>query len=86
MSVDVVPEESAESAEALNRATNGDRLDRLPDEILLQLFEALGRISKHDLCSVSRLNKRYHRLSDAVLYKSALFETPDLHQIGRAHV
>ncbi|KAF1348256.1 F-box domain-containing protein [Lizonia empirigonia] len=56
-----------------------DRLDRLPDELLLQLFETLGRISKRDLCNVSRLNKRYHRLGDAVLYKSVLFETPELH-------
>jgi hypothetical protein len=28
---------------------------------------------------VSRLNKKYHKLSDAVLYKSILFETPELH-------
>lgn len=59
--------------------TARDRLDRLPDELLLQLFETLGRMSKRDLCNVSRLNKRYHRLSDAVLYKSILFETPELH-------
>ncbi|KZM28124.1 uncharacterized protein EKO05_0006782 [Ascochyta rabiei] len=56
-----------------------DLLDVLPDELLLQLFETLGRMSKRDLCNVSRLNKRYHRLGDAVLYKSVLFETPELH-------
>lgn len=56
-----------------------DRLAILPDILLLQLFEVLGHISKKDLCSVSRLNKRYHRLGDAVLYKSLLLETPELH-------
>lgn len=56
-----------------------DRLAVLPDEILLQIFEVLGSLSKKHLCSVSRLNKRYHRLSDAVLYKSVFFQTPELH-------
>ncbi|KAF2132483.1 hypothetical protein P153DRAFT_363807 [Dothidotthia symphoricarpi CBS 119687] len=56
-----------------------DRLAGLPDEVLLQLFETLGRMSKRDLCNVSRLNKRCHRLGDVVLYKSILFETPELH-------
>ncbi|KAJ4376824.1 hypothetical protein N0V86_006942 [Didymella sp. IMI 355093] len=65
---------TTESADARH-----DRLDRLPDELLLQIFELLGYASKRNLCNVSRLNKRYHRLSDAVLYKSILFETPDLH-------
>lgn len=75
MSVDIEPEApTAESAD-----TPRDPLDGLPDELLLQIFEMLGRMSKRDLCNVSRLNKRYHRLSDAVLYKSILFETPDLH-------
>lgn len=74
MSIDIDNEAASESA-------NGapDYLDKLPDELLLQLFETLGRLSKRDLCNVSRLNKRYHRLSDAVLYKSILFETPELH-------
>ncbi|KAL1593093.1 hypothetical protein SLS59_009418 [Nothophoma quercina] len=75
MSIDIDTEAATiESADATR-----DQLDRLPDELLLQLFEILGRTSKRDLCNVSRLNKRYHRLSDAVLYKSILFETPDLH-------
>ncbi|KAF2106894.1 hypothetical protein BDV96DRAFT_533080 [Lophiotrema nucula] len=56
-----------------------DRLGVLPDELLLQVLEALGRVSKRDLCNTSRLNKRYHRLSDAVLYKSVQFQTPELH-------
>jgi hypothetical protein len=75
MAVDTDTEATiTESADARH-----DRLDRLPDELLLQIFELLGYASKRNLCNVSRLNKRYHRLSDAVLYKSILFETPDLH-------
>ena len=56
-----------------------DRLSTLPDELLLRIFEAVGCISRRDLCNVSRVNKRCHRLSDAVLYKSILFETPEFH-------
>ena len=56
-----------------------DRLASLPDELLLQIFETLGRTSRKTLCNVSRLNRKYHKLSDAVLYKSILFETPELH-------
>ncbi|KAL5115181.1 hypothetical protein ACEQ8H_006935 [Pleosporales sp. CAS-2024a] len=57
----------------------GDRLAALPDELLLYIFELLGISSRKSLCNVSRLNKKYHRLSDAVLYKSILFETPEFH-------
>ncbi|KAF9695585.1 hypothetical protein EKO04_006641 [Ascochyta lentis] len=74
MSIDIDIEGVADSTD-----TARDHLDSLPDELLLQLFETLGRMSKRDLCNVSRLNKRYHRLGDAVLYKSVLFETPELH-------
>jgi hypothetical protein len=56
-----------------------DRLAILPDELLLQIFEVLGLSCRRSLCNVSRLNKKYHRLSDAILYKSILFETPELH-------
>jgi hypothetical protein len=56
-----------------------DRLSVLPDELLLQIFETLGRTSRKSLCNVSRLNRKYHKLSDAILYKSILFETPELH-------
>lgn len=56
-----------------------DRLAALPDELLLQIFEVLGLSCRRTLCNVSRLNKKYHRLSDAILYKSILFETPELH-------
>jgi hypothetical protein len=56
-----------------------DRLARLPEELLLQVLETLGRSCRRSLCNVSRLNKKYHKLSDAILYKSILFETPELH-------
>jgi hypothetical protein len=69
---------------ALDNGTEGadalcDKLTILPDELLLQIFEAVGRIARRDLCNVSRVNKKCHRLSDAILYKSILFETPELH-------
>lgn len=71
-----------------NPITNGDNgsasaprdhLSNLPEEILLQIFEAVGRNARRDLCSVSRVNKKCHRLSDAILYKSILFDSPELH-------
>lgn len=71
-----------------NSITNGDKgsasaprdhLSNLPEEILLQIFEAVGRNARRDLCNVSRVNKKCHRLSDAILYKSILFDSPELH-------
>lgn len=62
-----------------NGLVHRDKLAVLPDEILLQVFEALGRSSRKSLCNVSRLNKKYHKLSDAILYQSILFNTPELH-------
>lgn len=50
----------------------------LPDGVVVLIFEMLP---KHDLCSVSRLNKRYHALADAVLYKTVHFSAPELHLI-----
>ncbi|KAF2729831.1 hypothetical protein EJ04DRAFT_515632 [Polyplosphaeria fusca] len=64
-----------------NDGSQHDRLGTLPDDLLMHILEALGRMSKHDLCNVSVLNKRYHRLSDAVLYKSVLFHSPELHLV-----
>ncbi|RMJ01646.1 hypothetical protein CDV36_015657 [Fusarium kuroshium] len=55
-----------------------EHLDRLPDKMLVQVFNCLP---SRDLCSVSRLNKRYHALADAVLYKTVQFLTPELHLI-----
>ena len=67
------------ASNGISASTCTDRLDVLPDNLLLHLFEILGNISKRELCSVSRLNKRYHQLGDAVLYKSLLLETPEFH-------
>ncbi|KAJ0306361.1 hypothetical protein COL5a_003649 [Colletotrichum fioriniae] len=53
-----------------------DKLAALPEELLI---ETLNRLCHKDLCNVSRLNKRYHRLADAVLYKSVHFQSPELH-------
>lgn len=75
MSIDIVEIVNGTKAAAQSK----DKLGTLPDELLLRLFDTLGHISKKDLCSVSRLNKRYHRLGDAVLYKSLLLDTPELH-------
>ncbi|KAF5025722.1 hypothetical protein F66182_2189 [Fusarium sp. NRRL 66182] len=48
------------------------------DALLVSILETLP---KHDLCSVSRLNKRYHALADAVLYNTVQFLKPELHLI-----
>ncbi|KAF2748241.1 hypothetical protein M011DRAFT_467280 [Sporormia fimetaria CBS 119925] len=58
-----------------------DRLSTLPDDVILRIVEAVARTSKRDLCNISVLNQRYHRLTDAVLYKSILFDTPEMHLI-----
>ncbi|KAL6860789.1 hypothetical protein ACO1O0_004823 [Amphichorda felina] len=58
-----------------------DLLASLPDEVLVQIFETLARMSRSSLCNVSRLNKHYHTLADAVLYETIHFVTPELHLI-----
>lgn len=58
-----------------------DLLGRLPDQVLVQVFKTVGTVSKHDLCSVSRLNMRYHLLADAILYQTIQFFTPELHLV-----
>lgn len=63
------------------RGSSGDQLAPLPDKVLVHIFEAVARLSKRDVCSVSRLSKRYHVLADAVLYKTVHFLTPELHLI-----
>ncbi|KAI1077252.1 hypothetical protein F5B20DRAFT_278300 [Whalleya microplaca] len=59
--------------------SQSDRLASLPDEVLLQILKAVGITSKRDLCTVSRLNKRYHVLADSILYKTIHFDTPEHH-------
>ncbi|RYP24019.1 hypothetical protein DL767_008678 [Monosporascus sp. MG133] len=63
----------------MQRDSPGDLLAPLPDELLLQIFEAVGRVSKRDLCSVSLLNRRYNGLADSILYKTIQFNTPEHH-------
>ncbi|KAF4965265.1 hypothetical protein FSARC_6915 [Fusarium sarcochroum] len=55
-----------------------DLLALLSDALLVSILESLP---KHDLCNVSRLNKRYHALADAVLYNTVQFLKPELHLI-----
>lgn len=51
----------------------------LPDELLVQIFEAVASISRRDLCSVSRVNKPWHEIADAILYKRVRFQDPEHH-------
>ncbi|KAH8886002.1 hypothetical protein GQ53DRAFT_750837 [Thozetella sp. PMI_491] len=64
-------------------SNSGDWLSNLPDALLVLIFEAVGRSSRRDLCSVSRLNRRYHGVADSVLYRTVLFESPEHHIIFR---
>ncbi|XWW95606.1 hypothetical protein V2A60_003571 [Cordyceps javanica] len=59
----------------------GDLLAKLPNAVVVKIFEAIADVSKHDICTVSRLNRHYHTLADAVLYKTVHFLTPELHFI-----
>lgn len=56
-----------------------DRLAQLPDKLLSLIFEILAVDSRPDLLNVSLVNKKYHALADAVLYKHLLFDSPEQH-------
>ncbi|VTT60195.1 unnamed protein product [Fusarium fujikuroi] len=73
-----LPDDSDMVAIPLHHGAHCDSLARLTDEILVSILEILP---KHDLCSVSRLNKRYHALADAVLYNTVQWLKPELHLI-----
>lgn len=79
----VSPGDRAQSKSRTSSSSHseGDLLARLPDTVLVRLFEFVGDVSKHDLCSVSRLNMRYHLLADAILYQTIRFLTPELHLV-----
>jgi hypothetical protein len=62
-----------------NVAAPRDFFSALPDALITQIIESVSRLSKRDLCNVSLLNKRYHILADRILYKSILFNSPQLH-------
>ena len=64
-----------------NHACGSDQLSRLPDGVLVRIFEAVGGLSRSNLCSVSRVSKRCHILADAILYRQVRFLTPELHFI-----
>ncbi|KAF9875272.1 F-box domain-containing protein [Colletotrichum karsti] len=53
----------------------------LPDELLLQIFETVGRTSRSDLCAVSRVNGAWHELADAILYRQVRFDDPEQHLV-----
>ncbi|KAH9990076.1 hypothetical protein F4779DRAFT_610199 [Xylariaceae sp. FL0662B] len=76
MSPNMSPNSSRDDARCDSQC---DRLASLPDEVLLQILAAVGRTSKPDLCTVSRLNKRCHALADSILYKTIHFDTPEHH-------
>jgi hypothetical protein len=71
---------SADEADAAG-AGDVDYLAKLPDSILVRIFEAVADASKADICSVSRLNHRYHTLADNVLYRTVAFLSPELQLI-----
>lgn len=64
-----------------NSQSQADRLARLPDKLLLLIFDMLAHESRHDICNVSILNRKYHALADRILYRSILFESPEHHLI-----
>ncbi|KAI0153908.1 F-box domain-containing protein [Pestalotiopsis sp. NC0098] len=57
------------------------QLTDLPDELLRHVFESVALISRRDLCAVSLVNKSWHELADAILYKKIRFETPEQHLV-----
>ncbi|KAE9573504.1 hypothetical protein CGMCC3_g10308 [Colletotrichum fructicola] len=57
------------------------QLALLPDELLLHIFEAVGRTSRSDLCAVSRVNRAWHELADAILYRQVRFDDPEQHLV-----
>ncbi|KAI1497924.1 F-box domain-containing protein [Biscogniauxia marginata] len=61
--------------------TQCSRISSLPDELLIKIFDAVGKISRRDLCNVSRVNKSWHELADPVLYKTVRFESPEHHLV-----
>ncbi|KAI1325143.1 hypothetical protein F5Y16DRAFT_378943 [Xylariaceae sp. FL0255] len=69
--------QSVADADAENMGVR--RLASLPDEVLTQIFETVGSVSRQDLCSVSLVSKGWHDLADAVLYQRVRFGKPEHH-------
>lgn len=53
----------------------------LPDKVLEHMFHIINQTSRHDLCNVSLVSKRFHLLADKVLFKNLLFDSPEQHLI-----
>ncbi|TEA22347.1 hypothetical protein C8034_v007053 [Colletotrichum sidae] len=53
----------------------------LPDELLLQIFEIVGNVSRRDLCAVSSVSRAWHELADAILYRQIRFDNPEQHLV-----
>lgn len=64
-----------------NSQSQADRLALLPDKLILLIFDMLAHESRHDICNVSILSRKYHALADRILYRSILFESPEHHLI-----
>ena len=58
-----------------------DLLCRLPDNVLIRVFEIAGSISKTDLYHIALLNKKYHSIVDTILYEKVHFNGPGLPHI-----
>ncbi|KAH6648807.1 hypothetical protein BKA67DRAFT_575862 [Truncatella angustata] len=71
----------AGSSSQVQSAAVSKRLAVLPEELLLQIFQAVGQSSRRDLCAVSLVNKSWHELADATLYKSIRFDNPEQHLV-----
>lgn len=66
-------------ADAIAHEKQIARFAELPDKLLEHILELVARSARHDLCSLSRTNKRLHSLADKILYKSLLFDNPEQH-------
>lgn len=64
-----------------NSQSQADQLARLPDKLILLIFDMLAHESRHAICNVSILSRKYHALADRILYRSILFESPEHHLI-----
>lgn len=75
------PQPQPQSNSQSQSQSQADRLARLPDKLILLIFDMLAHESRHAICNVSILSRRYHALADRILYRSILFESPEHHLI-----
>lgn len=67
------------SRQAQQEQRQVDRLAQLPDKVLHLVFDIIADQSRHDLCNMSLLNKKYHAIADSKLYRKLLFDDPQQH-------